>query len=305
MTRLPSLAALRAFEAACRHLSLTRAAEELHVTPAAVSHQVKALERDLGFRLFLREGRRLVPTAEARAGLVELRRGFDLVAEGVRRIRQSRARPILRVTSESTLAGSWLVPALVRFRARCPDLDVLIDASDRLVDFEREAIDIGIRWGGGRYPGLVAELLFGQEEVIVVCPPALLTGAHPLREADDLRHHPLIHLDWPQEQGEWPDWPMWLARAGARRVDGARGLRFTVQSHAIRAAVDMQGAVLATPSLVAADLRSGALVRPFDLALPTGAQMYLVYREDRAGEAAIAAFRTWLLEEAAASLDAL
>ena len=301
MARLPSLTALRAFEAAARHRSLTRAAGELHVTPAAVSHQVKTLERELGLRLFLRQGRRLAATAEARAGLAELRRGFDLVAEGVRRIRESRARPILRVTSEPTFAGSWLVPALVRFRARCPDLDVLIDASDRLVDFEREAIDIGIRWGGGRYPGLAAWQLFGQEEVIAVCPPGLLTGERPLREPDDLRHHPLIHLDWPQEQGDWPDWPMWLARAGAGRVDGARGLRFTAHSHAIRAAMDVQGAVLATPSLVAADLRSGALVQPFDVTLPTGAQMYLVHREDRAGEAAIAAFRAWLLEEAARS----
>ena len=301
MARLPSLTALRAFEAAARHRSLTRAAGELHVTPAAVSHQVKTLERELGLRLFLRQGRRLAATAEARAGLAELRRGFDLVAEGVRRIRESRARPILRVTSEPTFAGNWLVPALARFRARCPDLDVLIDASDRLVDFEREAIDIGIRWGGGRYPGLAAWQLFGQEEVIAVCPPGLLTGERPLREPDDLRHHPLIHLDWPQEQGDWPDWPMWLARAGAGRVDGARGLRFTAHSHAIRAAMDVQGAVLATPSLVAADLRSGALVQPFEVTLPTGAQMYLVHREGRAGEAAIAAFRAWLLEEAARS----
>ncbi len=297
--RLPSLVALRAFEAAARHMSLTRAAEELRVTPAAVSHQVKALEEDFGLRLFEREKRRLSPTAEARAGLTELRGGFDLLAEGVRRIRESRSGPILRVTTEPTFGGRWLVPRLANFHALFPDLDVLIDASDRLVDFDRDPIDVGVRWGAGRYPGLEAEQLFGDESVIAVCPPSLLEGDRALRAPDDLRFHPLIHFDWPAGQGEWPDWPAWLAKAGARKVDGARGLRFTAHSHAIRAALDNGGAVLATPSLVSADLRSGALVQPFDVTLPTGAQMHLVYRRDRAGEPAIATFRAWILAEAA------
>ncbi|MBC6439814.1 MAG: transcriptional regulator GcvA [Rhodospirillales bacterium] len=297
--RLPSLGALRAFEAAARHMSLTRAAEELHVTPAAVSHQVKALENDLGIRLFDRENRCLVPTPDARSGLNELRRGFDFLAEGVRRIRESRMNPILRVTTEPTFGGSWLVPRLSAFRTVCPDLDILIDASDRLVDFERDPIDIGVRWGGGRYPGLVAEQLFGDEEVIVVCPPSLLDGDHPLREPDDLQHHLLIHLDWPVGQGDWPDWPKLLKEAGATAVDGTRGLHFTAHSHAIRAARDSRGAVLATRSLVNEDLRSGALVEPFDITLPTGTRMFLVYRRDRAGEPAIASFRSWIVEAAA------
>ncbi len=296
--RLPSLVALRAFEAAARRMSLTRAAEELHVTPAAVSYQVKAIEDDLGIRLFDRKNRRLTPTPEARAGLTELRRGFDLITEGVRRIRASQANPMLRVTSEPTFAGSWLVPRLAKFRQDCPDLDVMIDASDRLVDFEREAIDIGIRWGGGRYPGLASEQLFEDEEVFPVCHPKLLSGEHPLKEPADLRHHTLVHLDWPQTQGEWPDWPMWLAKVGARDVDVNRGLRFTVHSNAIRAALDQQGVVLATHTLVGADLESGALVRPFDVTLPTSTQMYLVYRPDRADEPAIHAFREWIQREA-------
>ena len=129
--RLPSLNALRALEAAGRHMSLTRAAEQLHVTPAAVSHQIRLLEKHLGVNLFERKGRAIVPTPAALAGMAELRRGFDHLAEGVRRMRENRTGPLLRVTSETTFAGNWLVPRLARFRSRYPDLDVLIDATAR------------------------------------------------------------------------------------------------------------------------------------------------------------------------------
>ena len=299
--RLPSLSALRAFEAAARHLSLTRAAEELFVTPAAISHQIKALEDDLGFRLFDRTGRRLALTDEARAGLAELRRGFDLLGEGVRRIRNSKANPMLRITSEPTFAGMWLVPRLSAFRRLHPELDVLIDASDRLVDFDRDGIDVGIRWGGGRYPGLDSLRLF-DEQVFPVCHPSLLRGDYPLRNLDDIAHHTLIHLDWPKEKGEWVDWRQWLAAAGGKVALAERGIHFTAHSDCLRAAVDGQGITLASDSLVADDLRSGRLVRPFALALDTDVQMFLVYRSDRAGEAAITAFRDWLVAEAAATL---
>ena len=205
------------------------------------------------------------------------------------------------MTSETTFAGNWLVPRLARFRARYPDLDVLIDASDRLVDFDREAFDIAIRWGGGRYPGLVAEKLF-DEEVFPVCHHALLQGDHAIVEPADLRHHTLIHLDWPEDKGHWPTWENWLAAAGAGTVDATRGLRFTVHGHALTAAVEAQGVVLTTPLLVDSDLRSGLLVEPFGLRLPTGTQTWVVYRERRSRETPIRAFREWLLEEAEASL---
>ncbi len=299
--RLPSLGALRAFEAAARHLSLTRAAEELNVTPAAVSHQVKALEQDLGFTLLERSGRHLVPTSEARAGLAELRRGFDLVTEGVRRMRASRANPMLRITAEPTFAGMWLVPRLARFRERHPDLDVLIDAGDRLADFERDAVDVGIRWGSGRYPGLTAIRLF-REQVFPVCHPSLLEGEPGLARPGDLAHHTLIHLDWPRDKGDWPDWRSWLDAAEAAGVDPERGLRFTAHSDALRAAVEGQGVALTTDSLVVDDLRSGRLVRPFALALETDVQMFLVFRPDRADEPAIAAFREWIVDAAAESV---
>lgn len=299
--RLPSLGALRAFEAAARHLSLTRAAEELHVTPAAISHQIKALEDDLGLRLFDRTGRRLALTAEARAGLAELRRGFDLLGEGVRRIRASRSNPMLRITAEPTFAGMWLVPRLSAFRRLHPELDVLIDASDRLVDFERDGIDIGIRWGGGRYAGLFSVRLF-DEQVFPVCHPRLLQGEHPLRTLEDLAFHTLIHLDWPKELGDWADWKKWLGEAGADTALADRGLHFTSHSDCLRAAVDGQGITLASDSLVVDDLRSGRLVRPFALALDTDVQMFLVFRADRADEPAIKAFREWIVAEAAAAL---
>jgi len=299
--RFPSLGALRAFEAAARHLSLTRAAEELHVTPAAISHQVKTLEDDLGLRLFDRTGRRLALTAEARAGLAELRRGFDLLGEGVRRIRASRSNPMLRITSEPTFAGMWLVPRLARFRAQCPELDVLIDASDRLVDFDRDGIDVGIRWGGGKYPGLTALRLY-EELVFPVCHPRLMEGEHGLHEPADLAAQTLIHLDWPKEMGDWPDWRQWLAAAGQPEGLADRGLHFTAHSDCLRAAVEGQGVALASDLLVIDDLRSGRLVRPFALALDTDVQMFLVCRPDRADEPAITAFRDWIREEIAATV---
>ena len=299
--RLPSLNALRALEAVGRHMSLTRAAEELHVTPAAVSHQIRLLEKDLGVNLFERKGRTIVPTPAALAGMEELRRGFDHVAEGVRRMRENRTGPLLKVTSETTFAGNWLVPRLAGFRSRYPDLDVLIDASDRLADFEREEFDIGIRWGGGSYPGLVAEKLF-DEEVFPVCHHTLLQGEHAIREPADLCRHTLIHLDWPSEKGDWPTWGEWLEAAGVDTVNARRGLHFTVHSHALRAAVDAQGIVLTTPLLVDSDLKSGLLVEPFGLRLPTGTQTYVVYRERNSDETSIRAFREWLFEEAKAAL---
>ncbi|MCE2521267.1 MAG: transcriptional regulator GcvA [Alphaproteobacteria bacterium] len=299
--RLPSLNALRALDAAGRHLSLTRAAVELNVTPAAVSHQIRLLERDLGVTLLERKGRGVMPTPAALAGMAELRRGFDHVAEAVRRMRDTGTGPLLRVTSETTFAGNWLVPRLARFRKRCPHLDVLIDASDRLVDFDREDFDIGIRWGGGDYPGLAAERLF-DEEVFAVCHHSLILGEHPIAEPRDLAHHTLIHLDWPTRKGYWPTWEEWLDAAGVKSVDTTRGLRFTVHSHALRAAVEAQGVVLTTPLLVDADLKSGLLVEPFDLRLPTGTQTHVVHHRKRSDEPAIQTFREWLLEEAKTAL---
>jgi len=294
--RLPSLSALRAFEAAARHLSLSRAAEELRVTPAAISHQIKALEDDLGIKLFDRRTRRLALTREARAGLAELRRGFDLVTEGVRHIRDSRRRAMLRITVETTFAATWLVPRLAAFRHQHDDLDVLLDASDRVADFERDDVDIGIRWGGGRYRGLEALPLF-EDRVFPVCHPSLIDGEPGLHKPEDLTHHTLLHLDWPKEKGEWPDWAAWLEAAGVKEIDADRGLHFNVHSMALRAAVEGHGVALATDSLVIDDLRSGRLVRPFDLTLDTDVQMYLVYRKDRAEEPAIAAFRNWIVAE--------
>ena len=300
--RLPSLNALRALDAVGRRLSLTRAAAELHVTPAAVSHQIRLLEKDLGVTLLERSGRGVRPTAAALAGLAELRQGFDHVTQAVHCMRATRNGPLLRITSETTFASNWLVPRLARFRERCPHLDVLIDASDRLVDFDREDFDIGIRWGGGDYPGLVAEKLFDDEEAFAVCHHSLLHGPHPVRQASDLAHHTLIHLDWPTGKGYWPTWEEWFEAAGVTRVDTTRGLRFTVHSHALQAAVAAQGVVLTTPLLVEADLRSGLLVKPFSLRLPTGTQTYAVNHRKRSDETAIRAFRDWLLEESCTTL---
>ena len=226
----------------------------------------------------------------------ELRRGFDLITEGVRHIRDSRRHAMLRITVETTFAATWLVPRLADFRHTHEDLDVLLDASDGLADFERDDVDIGIRWGGGKYPGLEAIPLF-EDRVFPVCHPSLIDGTPGLHEPADLAHHTLLHLDWPKGLGDWPDWATWLAAAGATEVDAERGLHFNFHSMALRVAVEGDGVALATDSLVVDDLRSGRLVRPFDLSLDTSVQMFLVFRRDRADEPAIAAFRDWIVAE--------
>src|SRR4051794_36642926 len=192
MARLPPLNSLRAFEAAARHLSFAEAAAELHVTPAAISHQIKALEADLGVKLFRRFNRAVRLTDAGQACLPGLRDGFERIAEAVARARQGDSVGVLTVTASPAIAAKWLVPRLERFRERHPSIDLRIDASMRLVDFTREDVHVGLRYGGGKYPGLHTELLL-RSEVFPVCAPALLKGKHPLREPEDLRHHTLIH----------------------------------------------------------------------------------------------------------------
>lgn len=298
MTRSINLAALRGFDAAARHLSFTRAAAELNVTPAAISHAIRELELDLKVKLFERSSRvvRLTPAGESLGRAVA--EGLGTITRAVQRLRAAEGRPKLVVTTSPSLAAKWLVPRLDRFLERHPEVDVRIDVAPRLLDFAEESVDIGIRFGTGDYPGLVAERLF-EESVFPVCSPHLLTARRRLKQPRDLRHFTLIHIDWDAQWATWPNWSMWLRAAGAPEVDATRGLHFSQTALALQAALDGQGVALGDSTLVADDLAAGRLVRPFTVALKGPAQFayHLVHAPQRAEEPLIKAFRAWILDE--------
>lgn len=290
--RLPPLNALRAFEAAARNLSISRAAAELNVTPAAVSHQVKALEAELGVPLFRRKGRDVLLTEAGQSLLPGLRDGFDQLRGAVDKVLQREESGELRVSVMPSFAGKWLIPRLFDFSARHSDISVLISSSTRLVDLAEEGFHAAIRIGRGNYPGLEVVSLFG-EVVFPVCAPALLQGPRPLREPADLARYNLLHDDF------YVDWETWLTAAGVTGVDVARGPRFDDSLLTIIAAVNGEGVALARGSLVADDLAASRLVKPFALSLPSDMSYYLVYLPGSGERPKIKAFRDWLLEHAA------
>jgi LysR family glycine cleavage system transcriptional activator len=298
--RLPSLNALRAFEAAGRHLSFTKAADELHVTPAAVGHQVKALEQDLGVRLFQRLNRALVLTEAGRALLPGLEDIFYQLAVVIEEFKRRDTDRPLTVSLPPSLTAKWLLPRLERFRQLHPEIDVRIDATNEVVDLIRGGVDIGLRYGSGDYPGLRVDCLMS-EEVFPVCSPRLLEGRHPLRVPDDLRWHTLLHADYPPQNDYWPDWSMWLHTAGVKDVDTSRGLRFNRTALSLQAAIEVQGVALGSRVLAGDDLKTGRLVRPFELSTPVGFAYYMVCAEARSEEPRVAAFREWIIAEAGTS----
>jgi LysR family glycine cleavage system transcriptional activator len=295
--RLPPLNAVRAFEAAARHLSFTRAAEELNVTQAAVSHQVKALEERLGVLLFRRLNRGLLLTDAGGLYRKDLEDILDRLGQATERLRGTEAAGLLTVSANIAFASKWLVPRLQRFRERRPDIDVRIDADDALTDFRRDNVDLAIRYGRGVYPGLDSVKLL-QDIVFPVCSPKLLEGSHPLRVPKDLQYHTLLH-----DQGVVEDWPSWLRTAGVSGVDSSRGPSFSHSAMLIEAAIAGQGVALGRRSMVAQDLREGRLVQPFSLSLRPEFSYWVVCPEATTDKPKIVEFRTWLLEEAAAESE--
>ena len=289
-TPLPSLNALKVFEAAGRHLSFTKAAAELYVTQAAVSHQIKQLEDQLGVTLFRRLNRALLLTEAGQTYLTEIREALDAIRRATARLQERDASGVLTVSSLPSFAARWLVPRLGLFRQARPDIEVRVAPSDQLTDFARENVDVGIRYGRGRYPGLVTHWIM-TEDIFPVCSPQLLKGKKALRRPQDLRHHHLLHDDLNV------DWRTWLLAAGVKGVDPDHGTFFTDSSMLVQAAVAGQGVALARGALAADDLAAGRLVRPFELRLPSGFAYYLVYPEADAERAKVVAFRDWLLAE--------
>jgi len=296
--RLPPMNALKTFEAAARHQSFTRAAEELCVTQGAVSHQVKALEQELGLKLFHRAPRQLTLTETGHDYLIVIRDALDRIAVGTDQILQRQNAGVLTVSTSPNFASKWLVHRLGRFAEAYPDIDLRISATLHHVDFAQEDIDIAVRHGDGTAPGLDVTQLY-EEELFPVCSPKLLQGPHALKTPADLAHHSLLHLDDRQ------DWSKWLDAAGVADVDLSRGPVLNQASMIIDAAVDAQGVALARTGLAAHDLIGGRLVRPFSLALSVSYGYWIVCPKATAQLPKIATFRQWLLAEVAEDLRRL
>ena len=289
---LPSLNGLRAFEAAARHMSFTRAAAELNVTQTAVSHQIRRLEEQLGTRLFVRRNRALSLTREARDYLPPVRAAFEDLRQATARLRRPEREGVLTVSTTASLATKWLVSRVAAFQDAHPGLAVRISTSAHLVDFQREEVDMAVRYGRGSWPGLRADWLMA-ERLFPVCSPALL-AAKPLREPADLAHHTLLHTSVSRE-----DWQLWLTAAGLPlSIAARRGLTFDQGFMAVQAAMEGLGVALGRTRLVEADLAAGRLVAPFDIALPQDAGYYVVSPVATAGSAKVALFRRWLIASA-------
>jgi len=292
LRRLPPLNALKAFEAAARHESFTRAAEELFVTQGAVSHQVKALESELGVKLFNRERQRLLITEAGRQYLTILRDAFDRIAVGTERLLQRQSSGALTVSTSPDFAAKWLVARLGRFAEEHPNIDLRVSATLHHVDFAREDVDLAVRHGDGNWPGLDVVRL-SAEHLFPVCSPKLLTGRNRLTKPADVLKFPLIHVD------DRKDWVRWLEVAGVQSPVLSHGPVLNRVSMAMDAAIDGQGIVLARTTLAATDLINGRLLRPFAEELRLSKTYWIICPKATTTLPKIVKFRDWLLAEAA------
>jgi LysR family glycine cleavage system transcriptional activator len=290
--RLPPLNTVRAFEAAARHESFTRAAEELCVTQGAISQQVKALEAELGLKLFNRERQGLVITMAGREYLEVVRKALDQLAAGTERLLKHQRSGRLTVSTSPDFAAKWLVPRLNRFTESHPEVDLRISATMPQVDFAREDVDIAVRHGDGSWSGLHAVRLCS-EELFAVCSPRLTTGRRGLHRPADVMKFPLLHLD--TRNG----WAKWLESVGVDISSELQGPILNRASMLIDAAIDGQGVALARTALASWDLLNGRLVRPFPQALPLSKFYWIVCPSTTAAVPKITTFRDWLLAAAA------
>ena len=295
--RLPPLNSLRAFAAAAERLSLAAAAEDLHVTPSAVSLQIRQLEDHLGVPVFIRTGRGLQLTHEGKAILPGILEGFDQLRMALSLIGAQGEENVLTISVAPSFASKWLSPRLDAFSQAYPDIDVRVLATDQLVDFAVDEVDLAIRYGAGIYPGVTAEHLMA-ERVFPVCSPDLLKNANVTHPLELLRAAPLLHDDSPDQDKTCPDWRMWLRAARVSGIDWRRGPRFNQSSLVLEAAVAGRGVALAKSTLAEADLAAGRIVRLAEIDQPVEFAHYLVYPPEHRPSRKFGAFRDWIMAEA-------
>lgn len=285
------LSALRAFEAAARLGSFKAAAEELAVTPTAISHQIRGLEQQTGTMLFERQVRKVTLTEAGLQLYPVLRDSFDAAQAALARLTGARQRPRVVISATNAFTVKWLVPRMARFRERLPGIDLQLQASDDVVDLRSTAVDIAIRYGRGPYPGLEVTPLFADHFAPV---------AHPrlgVRSSDDLARWPLISFTWLRRHPQNPTWERWFDAAGLTLPASSAELRLSDEGHAIQAAVAGQGIALVSQALVAEELAAGLLLQPFGPRI-AGHTFHLAVSSERALSASAQAVMAWLKEEA-------
>jgi LysR family glycine cleavage system transcriptional activator len=286
--RLPPLNALKAFEAAARHLSFTRAADELFVTQAAVSHQIKTLEEFLSLKLFIRRNRTLLLTEEGQAYFLELKDIFKNLQDATERLLARGSKGAITVATPPSFASQWLVPRISKFSLAYPDIDVRLKAVDFDEGFLADDIDVAIYYGRGRWSGIQAEKLH-TEFLTPLCSPSLFQGSKPLNSLADLKHHVLLH------DSSRAIWKMWLKHFNVYGVNVNQGPVFSHSMMVMQAAALGQGIALGNSVLAKPELDAGRLIMPFEEKLESRDAYYLVCHEGQAEMGKIAAFRDWVM----------
>lgn len=286
--RLPPLNALKAFEAAARHLSFTKAAEELFVTQAAVSHQIKALEEYLSMKLFLRRNRTLLLTEEGQSYFLDLKDIFKHLQEATEKLVAKGSKGAITVAMPPSFASQWLVPRISSFSADHPDIDVRIKAVDFDEGFLEDGVDVAVYYGKGRWSGLQADKLH-TEFLTPLCSPMLFNGGKPLDTLADLKHHVLLHDE------SRAVWKGWLKNVGVTGVNVNQGPVFSHSMLVLQAAALGQGIALGNTVLARPEIEAGRLIMPFEEKLESRDGFYLVCEESQAELGKIAAFREWIL----------
>lgn len=287
---------LRVFEAAARLSNFGEAAAELHVTPAAVSQQIKKLEESCDTKLFQRIGRTVQLTLAGDRLLAGVTVGLAKLDEAVGQVAGYPDADRISISTVGAFAARWLVPRLDRWRMAHPDVDVMVSTGGQLVDFNRDQIDVAIRIGDGNYPGLHSDMLM-RETVVPLCHPHMLNGNPPLKRPQDLKHHPLIHFT-PVIGDINLSWRDWLDTVGVEGVESDRGLFFNDFVVALNAAITGQGVLLALRALVADDLKTRVLVMPFGDEGYQSLAWHVVMPKSQMERPNVAMFRDWLIEEA-------
>lgn len=294
--RLPPLTSLRAFEAAGRHLSFTRAAAELTVTQAAISHQIKALEEHLGIALFVRLPRKLELTKEGSALLPVVSACFNRISDSVAELTKDTAGTAITIRLAPSFAARWLSPRLEDFRRKHPDINLDLKHSNAAVDFERENIDLAVTYGKGDWPGVVADPVLVLD-FFPVCCPAFMEGADPLTNARNLCHYTLLH------DADHRNWTDWLSLAGLCDIDPKRGTVVDDTNVLIQAAIDGLGVALGSTVFVKDHLESGRLVKPFDPVLHSDFAYYVVCPRPHLERPGVRQFKEWLLTRGDTAID--